>query len=90
MALDERLEQVTEEPPRCELCGGDGLLEPPNDGRNHNPPRCPCCGGVGFFAIDPFGPARARPGSQLKIAFLVARYAAGIALWDERDGLDLE
>jgi len=72
----------------CALCGGGGLLDPPDDGRNHNPTRCELCGGVGFFGIDPTAPAPAIPGSPLKIAYLVARYAAGMELWDERDGID--
>lgn len=72
----------------CPACGGEGLLDPPDDGRNHNPPRCDLCGGVGFHGIDPAEPAPALPGSALKVAYLVARYAAGMELFDARDGID--
>lgn len=70
----------------CAVCGGDGQIDPPDDGRNHNPIRCAACDGVGFTAIEPTAPAKAAPGSKLKVAYLVARYAAGVELWNEDDG----
>lgn len=49
---------------------------------------CAHCGGQGWFGIDPHMPVQAGAGSVQKVAMLSVRYANGIPLWDQRDGVD--
>lgn len=84
---------AVEQSGECPICRGCGLLA--EDGRQEpyrhctsNPNRCTTCDGVGYLGIDPRAVCPARPGSPLKLAYLVARYAAGLALWHEEDGVD--
>lgn len=38
--------------------------------------------------VDPTKSTRAKPGSDEKVTMLAARYAAGLALWDDGDNED--
>lgn len=68
---------------RYTRCDGQGFFaEGPLEERD-----CSACDGLGWFGIDPRLPLRGRPGSCEKVVMLAVRYASGVPLWNDADGL---
>jgi hypothetical protein len=67
---------------RCLECNGTAMTP----SLHGVPPlACPVCDGRGAFGIDPFLPTTGAQGSEAKVAIMVARYASGVALWNDLD-----
>ena len=71
---------------RCAPCRGLGRIWT----QSSDSTDCEHCSGCGWFGIDPHSPVKGHPGSVEKIAMLMVRYASGVPLWNEHDGLDEE
>lgn len=74
-------EPLTAEP--CGRCDGRGFF-PDGPFKERD---CDACNGLGWFGIDPRLPVQGHPGSPEKIAMLTVRYASGVPLWNDADGL---
>lgn len=77
---------VDELPPPCVTCDGSGLaVVYRSQGQDQY---CPTCNGVGYPTIEPESPCEFPRGSEGKIRYLVARYAAGVPLFQTHDEPD--
>ena len=70
---------------RCANCQGLGSGEGLEDGCGSRHVECGVCHGYGYFDITPHLPTIAPPGTAERVAVYMARYRAGISLWNESD-----
>jgi hypothetical protein len=68
---------------RCLSCSGTGVNLTRASMRQVEP--CEKCGGCGFFGIDPALPCEGIQGSEAKTFCMLARYQAGLPLWNRND-----
>lgn len=75
---------------RCDQCEGSGY-EVQSDKRNHKASDfCEACNGVGYLDVPSGAPCPGIPGTNIKIAYLAARYRDQSLLWHAKDAREMK
>lgn len=69
-------------PKQCDSCESTGY-DPEATVRY-----CPACDGVGYTNLPPYGKCDAQPGSDMKVAYMAARYKHGRPLFNHKDNVE--
>jgi LSD1 subclass zinc finger protein len=70
---------------RCAACNGVGMIF---GELGTNSVICRACDGSAFLGIDSHSATSAMPGTEEKVSMMVARYQAGIPLWNPADRVE--